>query len=219
MVIQSVEKFPMDNHDPLTRAVMARLGQSILSRSQGGDCPQELADEAKRFRLAMLDEGAGEGVHRATAHEKDRAPASGVQHVKQSSRERAAIERASDFLEAHGERGRSVFRYEWSHWKRIVNPNPQSRWRNVKWKPKQALERFYREDDFAQQDWSGIAFRESGPVPDAAEDLTEDARINNEYLSATFTKGQHYSVRTSASAVDADGARVDVPEDVFVLCQ
>jgi len=58
--IRQVEAFPLDQHDPYTIRVMARVGQDMKTRAEGGDVSAALQDQVDIIRLAMLDENAGE---------------------------------------------------------------------------------------------------------------------------------------------------------------
>ena len=178
--LEQVAKYPMEKHDPLTRHWMQTLGQDILTRANGGIASIALLDEAYIVNLAMLDESAGEGVHRADTLEKTRAASSSSTHVKQSTRERQVLEKLKGFIEKYKLRGRRVVRYEYFNWKRLLQTDMQRKWTGPKQLVKQkALARIYREDDKAEEDWSIIA-KLAGLEKATGEDTTVDGQLANE---------------------------------------
>ena len=204
--IMQVEKFTMDKHDPVTVAIMAKYGQDVKRVAEGGDVSQELAALVEALCYALLDESAGEGVHRADTLEKQRAPASTTQHIKQAARERDVICRTNEFLDKHGHQGRQVVRFEWKHWKRLLTmAAKKKRWLGVKWKTRAVTERIYREDAFAQQDWTAIAQTRSSVGRPTHVNLSAQESVQNEYLANLLERNRFYSVDVPNPAFDESG--------------
>jgi len=211
-----VEKYDMDAHDPLTQHIMQTLGQDIKTVADGGDVSTALAKEIELLALALLDESAGEGVHRADTLEKTRAASSSMRHIKQSARERQVLRRLRAFVDKHGARGRKVLRYEFHAWKRILQTKRKHKWRTPKkLKAKDAMSRIYREDDMAQEDWSAAVSLTAAHETERPERVDNEAQLANEYLVATLKRNETYSIDVPRVELDPDGRDRTVTEPVF----
>ena len=210
-----MEARPLDEHDPLTRDILQRVGECIRKRARGEDVDEPLRRECKRIKTSPLDEGAGEGTHRSSNKELHRADASTTIHLKQSCRRHGSHAHIRRFKRLWGPRGQAVINYEFQHWKRILQTNPKRKWKDVQRSPSAVLKRVYREDDVAKLDWSNVLAREATPrpvVPDATENQEQ---CEFEYMRAQMEPGQHYSCQTSREVPTASGGTEHVTETTY----
>jgi len=156
-VVRQMEATEIRLHDPLVQDIWRRLEGDIRRRAAGQDATKELLEEVKTINLASLDEGAGEGLHRSTNHEKTRAPGCKMVHLKGTARHKQDLAVCKSFLARWGDRGKDVFRYDWHHWKRIVQTKRRLRWRNKQARPKAVIKQVHREDYWGDDDWSAMA--------------------------------------------------------------
>eukprot|EP00959_Pyramimonas_sp_CCMP1952_P016807 356361-Pyramimonas_sp.AAC.1 len=88
-------------------------GEHIRIVADGGPAHPDHAERVRLCATGPLDESRGEGYHRGTTREKMRAPASKAQHIKQSTRQKAAFRSIDDFRGRFGSAGDAVVRFEW----------------------------------------------------------------------------------------------------------
>ena len=204
-IIRQCTAVDLSKHDPLTRIVMARLGGDILARSCGEPATPQLKAEAKIFRYSSLDESCGEGYHAKTHLEKTRAPASTAIHLKQSTRHRPALARAEDVVNTYGPAGEAVLRCDWRDWKRIVQTSAKRPWDPVDWTAQKVIDRVYRQDEMAQEDFSQICQRIGPDRPVQRDTISSSDAVRNEYLHVVLTPGHHYSVGAVPRDAAAEG--------------
>jgi len=125
--VAQIDARPLADHDPVTRDFVARWGDDLRARANGGALSGPLADAVKALRNCPLDESCGGCVHRATNHEKVRAPSSRHVHLKGTVRHRQVLKTAKAFVRKHGVAGKRVLRYEWKSWKRVLRANPKKK--------------------------------------------------------------------------------------------
>ena len=130
--VTQVEARPLDEHDPLTRTIWAAYGDDTKQRAAGGDTTPRHADMVRRMNLSNVDEAPGEGCHRTTTHEKQRASASSSQHLKQTTRAKSIYKRMKLFRRRYGKRADDVLRHDWRTWKRLLQGKASRRWDPVK---------------------------------------------------------------------------------------
>ena len=193
-IIRQCSATPLEQHDPLVRNVMGRLGGDILAVSRGEPATPEVIAEAKVFRYCSLDESCGEEYHARTHREKKRAPASSTTHLKQSTRHRPALARAQDLCSQYGERGEAVVRSDWRDWKRIVQVRPKTPWIPVDWPAQKVIDRVYRQDEKAQDDFELICRRIGPDRPVEPDPTTGGEAVRNEFLHIVMETANHYSV-------------------------
>ena len=158
---------PMDHHDPLTVRIWQRLGGDIEARANGGAMTPDLEEELEVWKKHMpLEESLGEGYHRETHLEKERAAASSDRHIKQSVRFKRTLASANGFVEKYGATGIAVFRFEWRRYKRLLQTRRERQWFPVRnMTNRRVAERVYREDEKAMEDFSSICTREQPVDP------------------------------------------------------
>ena len=214
--LDQVARFDMAQHDALTQDLVAQFGADVQVVKDGGPVSEALAREIEIMCLSPLDESAGEGVHRSDTLEKTRATGSTIQHVKQSARERGVFQRLNDFVETHGIRGRRALRYEFHSWKRILQIRTDRQWKPPKeFTERAALDRIYREDDMAEEDWSSAVSTAPAHEKAQAEKKSEETNLANEYLVAVMERNAFYSVDVPRMEVDPDGRDKEVVKPVF----
>jgi len=110
--VLQINERPLDEHDCVTRDFLDKVGHDLQCRAQGGEASTALLAEISELEDTMLEEGAGEGVHRGTNLEKIRAAASTSIHIKQKIRVKGVVKTVRRFLHTHGKAGREAFRFE-----------------------------------------------------------------------------------------------------------
>lgn len=126
---------PLADHDPFTRQFFGLLEDDLEQLANGGSLSERLGEEVRRLNICPLDESTGEGYHRSTHHEKRRAEASNAAHLKAATRLKENVARVRGFIREHGAPGKRVVRWEWRHWKRVIQTQKKKRHRNTKMKP------------------------------------------------------------------------------------
>ena len=125
----------LDNRDPFTREVVARIGGDIERRSRGEALSEPLKEQVAVIKHIPLTEDLGEGYHRDTNVEKRRAVAATERHLKQQTRFKMSISRMQAFIRQYGHRGEAIFRYEWRCYKRLLQVRRHRKWRPKKCRP------------------------------------------------------------------------------------
>ena len=191
--ILKVESRPLEDHDPLTRDILHRVGDCIRKRSRGEDLDPALERECKRLQTTPLDESAGEGYHAAANRELKRADASKTIHLKQRCRRKGTMVHIKQFARKYGARGNAVITYEFENWKRILQGSFKRRFKGVKRRTRAVLQKVYREDDDACLNWQNIVAPETEARPTIHESAGNTEACENEYIRAQMQPGQHYS--------------------------
>jgi len=205
-VVRQIHSRPLTDHDPFTQILWARIGRDTEAVAQGAAPSDNLKYEVKLLNYCSLDETCGEGYHRSTHHEHVRAPASTTIRLKQSTRAKETLARLEAFQNKHGERGQTIVRHHWRAWKNILQTSRKRRWDAVQMTPSQVLDRVYRQDARALDDFSLICQRveQSRPVePDAVNGQEE---LRDEYLVSVMQPNTHYSVSRKISVASSSGA-------------
>ena len=123
--ISQVDAVPIEQHDPLTRDILQRVGECIRKRARGEDVEPPLRDECKRLKTAPLNEDPGEGVHRSANKELTRADASSTIALKQKCRRAGSFGHIKSFVRRYGKRGEQIVAWEFANWKRILQASPR----------------------------------------------------------------------------------------------
>ena len=215
--IRGATSKPLGEQDELTAYLYVEYRLDLEERARGGPCSERLAEAVAEICNSPLDESAGEGYHRSTHHALTRARNAKSPHLKASTR-RKQVTKLLKFFMRFGEAGRRVIRFEWRHWKRILQSTRKLIWRPRRIKTKQFLERVYRMDAMAEVDWSTVCRRihapGQGPAPQARvparDKKTQDLHI--EYLLSVMKPLQWYTVETPKAGMDEDGNPEEVVE-------
>jgi hypothetical protein len=87
IVIELVEKRPLDRHDSLTKDVWHRLEGDIRRVAAGAEPSEAWRDERGPIAMASMDEFAVEGFHRTAIHEDTRTTKCKMLHLKGPTRQ------------------------------------------------------------------------------------------------------------------------------------
>ena len=109
-----------------------------------GVVSHKLQEEVFAVCNTPLDEGPGEGVHRATHNTKKRADASREPWLLASIRQKQSFDSLDSFLRDHGDVGKTVFEFEWNRFKRLLQAQRRHSYTPAKMKDKPFFKRFYR---------------------------------------------------------------------------
>jgi len=218
-IMDLMASHPLEFHDPFAQDLWLAHQASVAAVAAGCPCPYALWKEVQRMCLASGDESAGEGYHRGTNHEKLRAASSTDASLKRKVREKQVVKNLKGFVAQHGPRAAQVLRFEWQHWKRIIQTRASHKWRGVRSPADKVIARVYREDDMADQDWGSVVTRlpperrPEKPVP--AEGYEQEA-AQREWLLATVDKNAVYEVEHPAQQPAPDGGVQEVQKtDIF----
>ena len=148
---------PREGHEELTVSFIDEHQADMMRLRDTGVLTDRLKEGVRILRKAPLDESAGEGYHRSTNMTKIRAPGATLGHIKAAVRNKQNLGQVKKFLGKHKQRGRAVFRYDWTNYKRLLQAHPWRRMAPVKMLTKAFYERVYRADEKALEDWSLLA--------------------------------------------------------------
>ena len=189
---------PPQDHDPVTRRLGDLCGAYVDAVAEGGEPHPDLKEAHRRFCLATLNEGPGEGYHRGTTYEQKRAGGSTSAHLKQSNREQAVYAQVKRFRRRFGQRGQDVLKFEWVRYKRVLQTNLKRPWRPVDMRTKPFFRRVYREDELAEANWNSIVTKKGMERPAVPEvDPDSATALQHEYVLAAVEVGAHYSLEVA----------------------
>ena len=211
--LAQVRALPLDQHDPATQSFMAAVGGDLEARAAGGELTDALANEVNAVDDGRLDESCGEGYHRDSSHEKLRAPASTLAHLKGNTRLKQVISQCRVLMAT--EMGRNVLRYEWHCWSRVLQTDPKLWWRAKKIKAGALYAKVYREDADADLDWSTVAVRLPLERPVKAESASTREQLQREYLCTVLVPLQFYEIDRQVSRQRPDGTMEEAREPVY----
>ena len=219
--LEQVRRQPLEAHDLVTQGHMIRLEDHLTTLANGGAMHPDLDEEVKFVNLSALDESPGEGFHRSSNHEKTRSPASSSRHLKQEVRLKKTCEQIKQFRLKYGARGDDVLRHDWLTWKRLLQVKRSKRWVPVRMTDKKFLARVYRQDKMAEENWAVVLQKDEALGKSHLEPLTNSLEaLNNEYMVAMVTLGDHYVVQVDTSRIGEGGEVVrEVETKYFHLLQ
>ena len=210
--LKQMNAVPLPDHDPVTRDISIRLLPDLEQRAAGGELTPALRDEVHALQNCSLDESCGEGYHRDTTREKQRAAGASLTHLKRHTRVKGVIRMLKSFHRQHGVAGRRVIGYEMEHYKRILQHDPKRRWRGRQMRTSAFMKRLYREDEMGDVDWTSIAQRLPVDRPVPTTEANTRAQLEKEYLAAVLEPLKYYSVEHTVSRTNDDGVAVPVQE-------
>ena len=118
-VLFQIQAKPLEEHGTLTRVFVGKFLPDIEALANGQPCSEALERDVRIVNQAPLDETAGEGYHRSTKHEHQRAPASSSQHLLRNTRLPQNLALVKHFVKL-GPCGKAVVQSEWKIWKRVL---------------------------------------------------------------------------------------------------
>ena len=139
IVLDQIDSAPDSAHDVLTLDFRDKFRGDLEVRRAGGPASPAPSDEVAAINLASLDESAGEGYHRGTNTERIRCPSAKSPYIMQSTRFQENLVQVRGVLQKHKATARDVLRFDWVHYKRILQVLPRLFWVNVKLSPRHFL--------------------------------------------------------------------------------
>ena len=128
---------------------------------------------------------------------------------------KSSLKSIKRFQRKFGERAKSIIRFEWANYKRVLRVPGEDKWKPVRMTLDQFYKRFYREDEQSELNWSTIAVP-PGPerpvIPERASSSAE--QLHNEYMNALVQPGNHYSVQQEVPASSDDAEATPKQEEV-----
>ena len=192
-----------------------RLQDDLISRSTGGPLSEALNEEVAAIQDAGLDEAAGEGYHRSTYHEHCRAPSASTVHLKRATRSKQVLKTVRRLILTHRELGKDVLRYEWTHWRRILQVFHKRRWRSKRMKRREFISCVYREDAKAAEDWTSIMHRLPDHRAAVPAKSSEAERLETEWINASIEVNGIYSVEHEVERAAENGGEEKVNKQEF----
>ena len=170
--------------DLLSQRYRDTLLPSLQLVVDGGPVASDLSDEMSKLNNTPVEEGPGEGYHRATNCSLSRSRVSRHPWLMASTRFKQNLEIGLRFCRRHGEAGKAVFRFEWRRYKRLLRGSMSRRYRPLNIKPAMFYRRLYRLDaQAAVEDWSILTGDVAG---DAGEPAVERSSV--EVMQAEYTQ-------------------------------
>ena len=164
--LQQLNRTPLDRLDSFRRRIALTLKADLQKVADGGAVSDALQYEIKMVNDSPLIEDPGEGYHRGTNVEHQRARVATTESIVQSVRLDSVVTRVNDVVEKFGRAGRNVVRYEWRHWKRILQVDRRKMHRNKRMSERAAFRRIYREDSLSLDNWDHLVRRtKETPLP------------------------------------------------------
>ena len=215
--LESATGRPLAEQDELTRYFLEKYRVALERLAHGDEdeeCDPGLAYEVGVVNDTPLDESAGEGYHRSTHHTKIRASHSKSVYIKQSTRFKQNLALLKRFLRL-GPAGKRVLRFEWRHWKRILQTNKRRLWVNKgRFNKTAVFQRVYRMDPKAEESWSSICTRLLAPGQGEQSDTLDAPRprgeqqmqaMRIEYLQCVLVPQRWYRVEVPVAGMDDEG--------------
>ena len=209
--LASATSRPFAQQDPLTQYLYHTYCEDLKELAASGTCSRRLLEEVDVYCQTPLDESAGEGYHRSTHLTRIRARSSSIAYVKMSVRLNQNIDQLKVLIRM-GEAGKRVLRYEWSKWSRVLQTRRRQLWKKKHWSTTKVLERIYRMDQLAEEDWSSIATPIAapgqGPDPNCDKCRETDREMHGlriEYLLDVLDTKQWYTVSVPVTRMGEDG--------------
>ena len=182
-----------------------------------GPVSDRLALQIRRFRNDPLDAGPGEGYHRRTNLTQNEAAHSKIPWVLAWTRHNQVLDTGINFLKCNGIIGRTIFRFEYKNYKRLLQTSQSSRFSPVRMGDNAFFKKMYRLSWEDQEDWGAVvdAANSSGP-PRPPRPRDPMGAMQREYLQAVIKPEQFYSVSVLKQCDDPNAeAPVEFEEEVF----
>ena len=211
-VIRQVESRPLADHDPLTQNIWKANEAHIRTRAAGGPLHPDLNEEVQRIRTTPLDESCGEEFHAKTNKEARRAEHCSKSHLKQACRRKGVLAHIRRFRRRWGARADCIIRWEWRHYKRILQGKSGKRWLGKKCTALDVRNGVYHEGPGAECNWGSVFAKETERRHTVTEDASNSESVQNEFLRNLMTPGGRY--RVTAQQQQAQGA--EEPHEVPV---
>ena len=163
----------------------------ILSPVEKGTLCLQREKTVASLRNCSFNEGPGEGYHRDTNAELERASASCARTLLGVPRTRHNFKRGNHYTKPKNITGRRVFRYEWQNYKRLVQPDGRSRWNSKKMPVKDFYNKVYNLDPVLADNWPKFC---AGKTAERSSVPSPTERVQLDYLQKLFEPKKWYSV-------------------------
>ena len=137
--------------------------------------------------------------------------------MKVQSRFKETLARVEEFRVSHGPRADAIIRFEWRCWKRLLQTREHRVWRPVRMGGPAAMQRMYRQDARAREDWTLACRREAVARPVEPDDIAGKEALRDEYLVAVMQPGCHYSLFEQRPQRQPDGSSVNQEVDTHFV--
>ena len=209
--LKMLNETPQAQLDTVSRKFVA-LMPDLQAVADGGAISAALDAEITKLCDGPLDESAGEGYHRGTNLVHSRAPVATTETVVQEVRLDSVLTRLKAMSSKYGRAGRNVIRYEWRHWKRVLQCKRTRLFRNKKLPARAAYRRIYREDALAKDNWDQVVSRRNATPPIPIEDNID--AVQREYAIASLVPKRFYMLDRRRVAQPSSGSGQPPPQDV-----
>jgi hypothetical protein len=131
-------------------------------------------------------------------------------HLKGEPRHKYNLNFCKNFIKQHKEAGKRIFRYEWKHWKRILQKSRKHRWRNRQMRSKEVVNTVFREYEYNLIDWTAIVGNVVVPRHVVAHTQSALEQLENEWLECTLFPNTTYTCAFPVESPSPDGVMVTV---------
>jgi len=211
--LRQLEEADEERLDALSLRIKRTMLDDLRTVAAGGEVSAQLLQQVKQMKNTPVDGSPGEGYHRETNLARSRAPVSSTQTVVQAVRFGKGMDRVNEFLATRGKEGRNIVRYEWRHWKRILQVSRRKLHRGKALSEKQAYARLYRQDSMARDNWSLLVNPTRSEQPDVPDDGADGAQ--REYVREVLRPNVFFSMEPNPpprpAAASSSSALVALP--------
>ena len=162
----------------------------------------ELAQEIARINNSSMEESPGEGFHRATHLAIMRGSASRQPWVLAHVRQRQSLKSCLAYVKK-GDHTKKAFRYDWDHFKRVLQTNPKRKWKPIKCADRPFWRKLYRLDPDTE-DWEQVLGEQAAADDNVPTD--DNAKIRFQYIRTLLQPAAYYSVGVDRAGHDDLGA-------------
>ena len=164
--------------------------ENVRDGGAGGDSFNE---EVDAINNTPLDEGPGEGFHRASHVAKSRGSCTKLPYIKSTVRFKENILRIRKFMRSNTNAARCTVKFEWQNAKRVLQGGPNFN-RPIRLKDGPFYDRLYRIGQDSE-DWQkvikGAPRGSSGNGDDKSSPVSS---MRREYMQAVLVPNAHFSI-------------------------
>ena len=170
--------------------------------------------QIKKLDNISWNAGPGESYHRRTHKTIEDARASRDPWILASTRQQQNLDKASAFIDSHGELGKQVWRFEFCKYKRVLRTTFHKQFKPVRQTDKEFFRSLYRLNAEDWDDWQPVldaAVRDDDDAPPAPRPPMKREPTDGctqQYLLHVFKVEACYSVRLADDAGGDDVAAV-----------
>ena len=188
------------------------VAYNLTACAEGRGVSEDLKEEVAAINNTPMAEEPAEGIHRTTSLVKHHGQASKDPWCLAGLRSAQDFDHIDQFLAEHGERGKTVFNFEWHNFKRLCQWVVRKRYQNVKLNDKAFFRKVYRIDPLQDNDlWHAI----SSSAPAAKKEIPSLTKLRTEYAQVVLCKGKYYSAKVLKSELQPDGVAAEKEDRFF----